>query len=77
MLWLLFIRLFGFVLGCGGSTTQVISPETGQVTDVKIGGSVGERIPDIEITLIDGSTVQTADLIANGQPTFLFFFATW
>ncbi len=42
-----------------------------------IGNNVGERIPDFSITLIDGSTVTSADLLAERQPTFLFFFETW
>jgi hypothetical protein len=42
-----------------------------------IGNNVGERIPDFAITLIDGSTVTSADLLAERQPTFLFFFETW
>jgi len=42
-----------------------------------IGNNVGERIPDFSITLIDGSTVTSSDLLAERQPTFLFFFETW
>ena len=42
-----------------------------------IGNNVGERIPDFAITLIDGRTVTSADLLAERQPTFLFFFETW
>ncbi|MDA0734596.1 MAG: hypothetical protein O2909_09245 [Chloroflexi bacterium] len=42
-----------------------------------IGNKVGERIPDFAITLLDGSTVTSAELLAQSQPTFLFFFATW
>jgi hypothetical protein len=42
-----------------------------------IGSNVGERIPDFAITLVDGSTVTSAELLAQRQPTFLFFFETW
>ena len=42
-----------------------------------IGNNVGERIPDFAITLVDGSTVTSAELLAQRQPTFLFFFETW
>ena len=42
-----------------------------------IGNKVGERIPDFAITLVDGRTVTSADLIAQKQPAFLFFFETW
>jgi hypothetical protein len=42
-----------------------------------IGNNVGDRIPDFAITLVDGSTVTAAELLAQKQPTFLFFFETW
>lgn len=52
------------------------SPESIPVS-YTIGNKVGERIPDFAITLVDGSTVTSAALLAEGQPTFLFFFETW
>ena len=42
-----------------------------------VGNKVGLRIPDFAITLVDGTTVSSADLLAQRQPTFLFFFETW
>ena len=44
---------------------------------VKVGGSVGEHIPDFELRLSGGSGLSSAALLADRQPTFLFFFATW
>ena len=44
---------------------------------VKVGGSVGEHIPEFELRLSDGSGLSSAALVADRQPTFLFFFATW
>ena len=44
---------------------------------VKVGGSVGEHIPDFELRLSSGSGVSSAVLLGDRQPTFLFFFATW
>ena len=44
---------------------------------VKVGGSVGEHIPDFEMRLSGGSGLSSAALLADRQPTFLFFFATW
>lgn len=85
-LWLILIGLFGLALSCGGSAAQISSPDFAGSSDgnseaklvsAKIGGKVGERIPDISIKLIDGSTIKSSELIASGQPTFLFFFATW
>jgi peroxiredoxin len=45
--------------------------------DIEVGTKVGQRVPDFAIDLVDGTTVTAVDLIAEGQPTFLFFFATW
>jgi hypothetical protein len=44
---------------------------------VPIGTSEGERVPDFALDLADGSTVTSAQLLEAGQPTFLFFLATW
>ncbi len=44
---------------------------------VKVGGSVGEHIPDFELRLSGGAGVSSAALLADRQPVFLFFFATW
>jgi thiol-disulfide isomerase/thioredoxin len=41
------------------------------------GARVGERAPEFAINLADGSTVTSAELMAQGRPTFLYFFATW
>jgi len=64
--------------------TEAVAPSELAVVDAKsipvsttIGSNVGERIPDFAITLIDGSIVTSADLLAERQPTFLFFFETW
>ncbi len=43
----------------------------------RVGNDVGERVPDFTLTLVSGETVTSADLIESGQPTFLFFAATW
>ena len=41
------------------------------------GTSVGKTIPHFEFTLADGTKRSTAQLASQGQPVFLFFFATW
>lgn len=40
------------------------------------GAEVGDRIPDFTLELADGSRVTAGELVARGQPTFLFFWAT-
>ena len=44
--------------------------------DAAPGHQVGYRIPDFTLELADGRLVAAADLVARGQPTFLFFWAT-
>ena len=43
----------------------------------EVGTSVGKTIPHFEFTLADGTKRSTAQLSSQGQPVFLFFFATW
>ena len=40
------------------------------------GHQVGYRIPDFALELADGRAVTSAELVEQGQPTFLFFWAT-
>ena len=40
------------------------------------GNKVGSRIPDFTLELVDGERVSSESLLAEGKPTFLFFFAT-
>ena len=40
------------------------------------GHQIGYRIPDFALELADGGAVTAADLMAQGKPTFLFFWAT-
>ena len=47
------------------------------VVPVKVGGSVGQHIPDFELRLSGGASLSSATLLADRQPAFLFFFATW
>ena len=40
------------------------------------GHQIGYRIPDFALELADGGAVTAAELVAQRQPTFLFFWAT-
>ena len=59
------------------SASVAPAPTTKPVAEVKTGNSVGNRVPDFEIRLVDGSAVTSASLLSEGRPVFLFFFATW
>ena len=62
------------------STSQ--GPDTEQLVhglpigDPEVGHQVGNLVPDFTLALADGSTVTSAQLIEEGRPAFLFFFAT-
>ena len=43
----------------------------------KSGTKVGNRIPNFELVLLDGSTVTSGDLVQRREPAFLFFHAVW
>ena len=42
-----------------------------------VGTNVGDTLPSFEFTLADGTMRSTAQLASQGQPVFLFFYATW
>ena len=65
------------MLGCSSSGSTGTTGGDADFVNVKLGSKVGERLPDMSWGLIDGTTVESSELIAQGQPTFLFFFATW
>ena len=44
--------------------------------DVDIGNQIGYQVPDFSLELADGSSVTSAGLVAEGRPTYLFFWAT-
>ncbi len=41
------------------------------------GNQVGYRVPYFTLELEDGSTTTSAELLEQGRPTFLFFWATY
>lgn len=55
------------------AVTTVQSPAAGP----EVGSSVGDRTPDFEMRLADGTLVKSESLIAASRPAFLYFFATW
>ena len=59
------------------AATAVPAPTTPPAQAIPIGSEVGERAPDFEMTLEDGSVVSLASLMAAERPTFLYFFATF
>ena len=66
-------------VACGSEEPAAPSPTVAPAAsaiDFKIGNNIGDRIPEFEIVLTDGSPISSAGLLENGRPAFLFFFAT-
>ena len=59
-------------------STSVATSRSALVIDQpEVGTDVGDILPHFEFTLVDGTRKSTAQLASEGQPVFLFFFATW
>ena len=83
-----FILIMG-ILGCGSEKSSFISEPKSKVTATEVsklitasergvknlteGTQIGERIPDVKMTLLDGTEITTGELVKDGKPTFLFF----
>ena len=73
-------------LGCASAITPAQTSPTGPIAPspaatsaatASVGTSVGDRVPDFTMRLVDGSTITTDDLAHQDRATFLFFVATW
>ncbi len=54
----------------------ILTSEDFPAASAEVGNQVGDRVPDFALELADGTTVTSASLVAEGRPTFLFFWAT-
>ena len=61
-------------LSCGASDSETIAPTS--PAEVKTGPGLGERVPEFQISLTDGTPVTSSGLIAEERPAFLYFFST-
>ena len=43
----------------------------------EVGNDFGDLIPDFDIRLVNGTTVNSTELVSAKKPVFYFFFATW
>ena len=73
---LILVSALAFTLGCGSSSKPVQSSSAVSTTgsSVSVGNRVGSRVPSFTISLLDGGTVSSDELVNQGRPTFLFFF---
>ena len=69
-------------LSCGASDSETIAPASQapplptSPAEVKTGPGLGERVPEFQISLTDGTPVTSSGLIAEERPAFLYFFST-
>jgi len=80
LLVMLLAGLTWLTLACGASAEPVVAPDS--LTDVSMGNPsvgtrVGNHIPNFAMKLVDGTQVTSAELLQEGQPTFLISFSTW
>ena len=52
------------------------TPPTPTAVAANIGSKVGERVPDFDMSVTDGTTVTSVSLIEVGRPAFLFFYSS-
>ena len=86
------VPLIGFAvsayLGSSGQSVAIFSRESSPNEEYVLtaadfpkpsqtGNQVGDQVPDFTLVLEDGSTTTSASIIEAGQPTFLFFWATY
>ena len=59
-------------------TTEPAEAESSPVpVAAKTGAGVGDRVPEFELKLVDGSIVSSEELTGRERPVFLFFHASW
>ena len=81
MTWLtgLAVGLLGLVAGgifYGSSQSSDQAPLSTNA-GLDVGSDVGDQVPEFDLRLVDGSTVNSAELVSAEKPVFYFFFATW
>ena len=73
------LLLAAFLSACGGEEAPAPEPTLPPVRsslDFQIGNNIGDRIPEFDITLTDGTPITASLLLERERPAFLFFFGT-
>ena len=76
LLPLILVSALVLTVACGSNSKPVRSSAavSNSASSVSVGNRVGNRIKPFTLRLVDGSTVTSADLLSQNQPTMLFFF---
>ena len=67
--------VIGGVIYAGSRSPE--EPELSPITGLQIGSKVGNHLPEFDFRLVDGRTINSAELASTDKPVFYFFFATW
>ena len=62
-----------FYANSKGSEQDLLSSSTAR----EVGKKIGDQIPEFNLRLVNGTTVNSAELVNTKKPAFYFFFATW
>ncbi len=65
----------GGVIYAGSRSPE--EPELSPITGLQIGSKVGNHLPEFDFRLVNGRTINSAELASTDKPVFYFFFATW
>ena len=81
MAWVtgLAVVLLGLVMGgmFYGSSRNSDRAPLSSYAGPDVGSDVGDQVPGFDLRLVNGSTINSAELVSTGKPAFYFFFATW
>jgi len=78
--WLSGIAVVLIAIVVGGviyAGSRSAEPELSPITGLQIGSKVGNHLPEFDFRLVDGRTINSAELASADKPVFYFFFATW
>ncbi len=71
---LLILVVGGIFYGSSKSSEQ---ESAASIAGLDVGGDVGDQVPGFDMRLVNGSTINSTELVSAEKPVFYFFFATW
>lgn len=58
-------------------TPAPVTETSESTSNLLVGNKVGEHVPEFSIMLGDGSVKRSTEILSDGKPVFIFFWATW
>ena len=79
--WLVALAVVLLILVVGGifysTSTSSEQASSASIAGIDVGGDVGDQVPGFDMRLVNGSTINSTELVSAEKPAFYFFFATW